>query len=245
MGFPKTRCTALAVMVGLFATLGAGVAGAVSLTTTPVIIHFKPGQRVASMTVSNHGQKPITFQIRPFIWTQDHNQNVLKPTGAVLISPPIATLAPGAQQVVRFGLNRLPKERESSYRLLLEEIPPPAGPGEVQIVLRFSMPIFAEPRMPVAAHVRWRIINRNGHAFLEGTNDGKRHLVVDDIVLTNATSQALKVEGTGGAAYILAGATRRWPIETSAPLTPGSFLRMSAQHGARRIDKRVKVAKEP
>ncbi|MBU2718151.1 molecular chaperone, partial [Acidithiobacillus ferridurans] len=139
-----------------------------SMTVLPVTIQMAPGQKATTLTVINHGHREIAFQVRAFAWTQLHGRNKLTPTAELLASPPLGTLAPGGRQIIRMVLRRPPQGREASYRILLDEIPPPAAPGMVRIALRMSIPIFAEPQTRVAPHVLWQVERRNGQTFLVG-----------------------------------------------------------------------------
>ena len=241
----KIRRAIAGAVATLFIVFGTGTAGAVSLTVLPVIIHMAPGQMVAAMTVVNHGDRAIAFQVRPFIWSQRNNQDVLTPTNALLISPPLGTIDAGARQVIRLALRQAPAGRESSYRILLDDIPPPAAPGTVQIALRLSIPIFAEPRTRVAAQVQWQIETNAGQSFLVGINKGSRHEAVRDIRLVAPDGRAMKVK-VNGTPYILAGATRRWRIAPPLPpLAPGATLRLMARTDTGKFDEPVRVVGNP
>ena len=41
-------------------------------------------------------------------WSQQDGRDVLSPTNEVLVSPPIATIAPDKEQIIRVGLRRAP-----------------------------------------------------------------------------------------------------------------------------------------
>ena len=120
-------------------------ASAQALSVLPVNIFFSPGQKASSLIVTNAGTTETAIQIRAFAWAQTDGTDQLTDTDAVVLSPPIATIAPGASQVIRLILRQLPQGREATYRILVDQIPPPAEPGIVHMVLRMSIPIFAEP----------------------------------------------------------------------------------------------------
>ena len=105
----------------------------------------------------------------------------LEPTTELLASPPIRTIAAGASQVMRLVLRRPAKGREASYRILLDQIPPPAAPGTVRIALRLSIPIFVEPLERAAPHLQWRVEASLGQAELVAVNDGNRREKVLDM----------------------------------------------------------------
>src|SRR5262249_15798121 len=146
----------------------------------------------------------------------------------LLASPPIATLSPGASQVVRLVLRRPPQDREATYRILFDQLPPPKEAGIVHIAVRLSIPVFAEPSSKVAPRVQWRINFEKGQAWLIAVNEGSRHLTVSDINLHLADGRVLKVE-IKAPPHILAGSARRWRILAKDPLPGlGATVRLTA-----------------
>jgi fimbrial chaperone protein len=210
--------------------VAAASAGAQALSVQPVTIQLLAGQRAAAMTVVNQGLVETSFQVRAFAWGQAADgSEVLTNSDAIVASPPLGTIPPGGRQVVRLILREAPQDRESSYRLLLDQIPPPAAPGTVQVALRLSLPIFALPTAKVAPTVRFSIEQAAGAAYLVASNDGKRHEKIQDIELRNGTSTVLRVEA-GSSPYVLPGAVRRWRIVAPDGLQPGGgSLSLSAR----------------
>src|SRR6476660_7201988 len=79
------------------------------ISVMPVNILMGPGQLAAAMTVGNQTDRDISFQIRAFAWRQNSmGDDQLSATDELLASPPIATIKPGASQVVRLILRRPP-----------------------------------------------------------------------------------------------------------------------------------------
>ena len=108
----------------------------------------------------------------------------LQPVSELLASPPLATIPAGATQVVRLVLRRPAIGREASYRILLDQIPPPAEPGTVRIALRLSIPVFAEPTAHAVADCAGRSNPRGGKLYLVAVNEGSRHETVRDLTLS-------------------------------------------------------------
>jgi len=149
-------------------------AGAQALSVLPVNIFFAPGERATSLTVTNQGKAETAIQIRAFDWSQKGNDDQLAPTGVVVLSPPIAKLAPGATQVIRIVLRQSPATSEATYRILVDQIPPPAEPGVVHMVLRMSIPIFVQPAIRSFADVQFHLERSDGQIYLVGFTEGKR-----------------------------------------------------------------------
>jgi fimbrial chaperone protein len=113
-------CTAFALVLqaGLLACSPARAQG---LEVTPTNVLLAPGQTAAALTVANHADRKVSFQIRGFAWRQDGQGNdVLDPSDALLASPPIATIEPGTSQVVRLILRQPPQGQEATYRILFD-----------------------------------------------------------------------------------------------------------------------------
>jgi fimbrial chaperone protein len=165
----------------------------------------------------------------------------------VVVSPPLASIAPGATQVVRLILRLPPSsaDREATYRILIDQIPPPAEPGIVNIVLRMSIPIFALPTTRAVSIVRYHVELHAGQMYLVGSNDGLRHEAIRDIALSPTDGRKL-TPGPSASPYILSGATRRWAIPAQGPLPlPGENLQLTAHSDAGAIDEPVSVVTAP
>ncbi|HEY1804808.1 MAG TPA: fimbria/pilus periplasmic chaperone [Terracidiphilus sp.] len=240
-------------MAAILALAGAAVillftgptATAQSLSVLPVNVFFSPGQKASSLTVTNTGPTETSIQVRAFAWSQQSGDDQLSATDAVVLSPPLATIAPGASQVVRLILRQLPQGREATYRVLIDQIPPPAEPGIVHMVLRLSIPLFAQPPTRAVPHVQFQLAVDSGKLFLVGVNDGLSHEVVRDIVLSANDGRELKTEPSASP-YILAGVTRRWPIVLEGPLPQsGQTLQLTAHTDAGVIKQQVGFVAAP
>jgi fimbrial chaperone protein len=230
---------ALAVIL---VALSTGLAArAQALSVIPVNIYLAPGERASSLTVTNQGTTQTSIQIRAFTWNQYQDQELLAPSDLLVVSPPIATLAPGASQVIRLVLRERAQVRENTYRILLDQIPPPAEPGVVHVALRLSIPVFAQPGTRVNPDVQFFLDTKDGQLFLVGINNGLRHLAIREIELSTSDGHTLKTEG-GSSPYILAGATRHWKIDAQTPFPPPSEkLQLKAQSDAGAIERQVSV----
>src|ERR1039457_6072998 len=235
----RLLAAANALAAGLVILLTGPVAGAQALSVLPVNIFFPAGQKATTLTVTNQGTSETAVQIRAYAWGQPDGNDQLTNTDAVVLSPPLASIAPGATQVVRLILRQSPQGKEVTYRILVDQIPPPAEPGIVHIVLRLSIPIFSMPNTRALPHIQCDGERDADHFFLVGINDGLVHEAIRDIVLTTSDGRQLKAESSASP-YILAGTTRRWPIaaQGSLPL-PSEALRLTAHANAGAIEEQV------
>jgi len=239
------RKAAHALAAILFVLLTGLAAEAQSLSVLPVNIFLPPGQKATTLTVTNQGTSQTTIQIRAFAWNQQGDDDQLTASDEVVVSPPLAMIAPGAKQVVRLILRNPPQGREATYRILLDQIPPPAEAGVVHVVLRLSIPIFALPMTRALPHVQFHIEVHDGQICLVGINDGLRHEAIRDIELSTSDGRKLK-EVPSSSPYILAGITRRWNITAQGPLPlPSETLRLTAQSVSGAIEQQVPVVAAP
>lgn len=124
--FPSRFVAAAKLFLALCTALtGSNVMGQ-TLTVTPVRLQIPPKQNATTLTVTNSGATATGIQVRVYDWTQSDGNDQLTTTDAIVVSPPLATIAPGASQVIRLVLRRSPERKEDAYRILLDQIPPPA-----------------------------------------------------------------------------------------------------------------------
>jgi fimbrial chaperone protein len=226
---------ALALSVGGRGETQVAVRG---LTVTPVVINLAPQQLTTVLTLENHTDREADFQVRPFLWDQPDGSDRLTPTDAIVASPPLGKIAGGAKQVVRIVLRQPAQGREATYRLLLDQVPPPPQPGQVGLALRLSLPLFAEPGVRVSSHLRWSVQPSGGAYALVAVNDGGRHETVRDMALTAADGRRLELE-PNVSPYVLPGATRRWKILTPNVAPSREALRLTAHASNGVIDQAV------
>lgn len=235
------------LVAGLSIFLASSALMAQSLSVLPVNIQMAPKQLATTLTVINQGALETSVQIRAFAWKQVNGTEQLTPSDDVQVSPPIATIAPGATQIVRLVLRRAPQGSEATYRILLDQIPPIAESGTVRIALRLSIPVFAQPTARATARVKYRIESMDGVATLVATNDGTRHETLRDVSLSSGQGGDLK-PAANASPYILAGATRSWPIAigtTGILPVPGSTLRLTGVANAGQVSEAVTVVGGP
>ena len=202
------------------------------LTVVPVSFELQPGQMTAVLSIQNDTDREADFQVRPYAWGQPGGADQLSPTDVLMASPPLGRVSVGAGQVVRLVLRQPARGQEASYRILLDQVPPPPQPGMVGFSLRLSIPVFAEPSGHPTPHVRWSVQSSGGANYLVAVNDGARHDTFRDMALIAADGRPLALE-QNVSPYVLAGATRRWRILTSfAPSREGLRLRARADSGA-------------
>jgi fimbrial chaperone protein len=192
-----------------------GVSWSASLHVSPVSLHLDAGQQAAGITLSNPGDKPLTAQVRVFAWAQDVNDDYLLEQKDMVASPPIVTIAPQSEQLVRVvRLDHARPSHELTYRLLIDELPDPASApndGSVAIRIRYSVPLFVPSAAQSVPALRWELDQREGSWFMKVANSGGTHAQLSAVKLMKPDGTSLSVaEGLLG--YALAGGAREWRI---------------------------------
>lgn len=212
---------------------GIGIAHAGSFSVNPVRVTLSAKQPVAAITVRNSGTEPAVVQLETSAWSQDEGRDVLVPTNDVLATPPIFTVPPGKTQILRVGLRRpTTATGETTYRLVLREVPPSTPTQGLRVALRISMPVFVVPATSVAPELNWRTTRTaDGQIRVHLTNTGTAHVQVSKIDLALADEDvALGTHTTAG--YVLPGNTRSWTVKTASPAAAGAKIRIRSMTDA-------------
>ena len=139
------RAIALAIALACLAVTGADAA---SLRVAPINLDVAAGANSTTLRVWNTGSTTIRIQVRVYKWTHSGNDDTLTATTAVVVSPPIATLKPGGENLIRIvRVATTPVGARESYRVLVDQLPDPKGnkPGVVGILVRHAIPLYFEP----------------------------------------------------------------------------------------------------
>ncbi|HMM44442.1 MAG TPA: fimbria/pilus periplasmic chaperone [Candidatus Macondimonas sp.] len=244
-----TRLMAGLLLIGAVLAPIAARAGGQAMTVMPVTLQFAPGQRSGVLTLTNQGAQPAAFQIRAYAWDQAEGIDRLTPSTALVVSPPLGSIAPGVPQTVRLVLKETPRDREASYRILVDQIPPPAEPGVVGFALRFSLPIFVPPPIRIAPQIRWSIVmdqTEDAMAYLVAENTGGQHAKILEAVLITPDGATQHIDAVGQSPYVLAQSIRRWPIPDPGQVANAhGGIQLKGRSDAGAIDQMVTLRAPP
>ncbi len=194
---------------------------------SPVLVEMSARQDKQVIRVSNSGETPKSFQVDVVAWSQsDEDREIYTPTDELLAVPPLFTLQPGEQQVVRIGLMRsADADTELSYRVFFTELEPPQmeerTTSGINIRLRFGIPVFVAPLAPAVSGVEFvalRTIENN--TFMELRNTGNVRVKVNEVRYQAPTS--LKKEVSQAVFYLHPGKTGFLPLENSGQNVGGT-----------------------
>lgn len=216
------------------------VALATSLQVAPTRIAINADEGAGGLQVSNSGTEPIHVQVRVFRWWQEGGEDMLEATDALVVSPPMLQLAPGAEQLVRIvHTGAAPSDGEATYRVIVDELPLQGAqrPGVgLRFALRYSIPVFvhgtavASPEGVLHAQVR----NGPEGAVVEIHNAGDGTAQLADLSMVDAAGRAHVIaEGLSG--YVMPGQTRQWPLPAGTPPTGRIEAKLNGEPQARAL----------
>ncbi len=234
----------LVLLFAVVALLVASQALAGSFSVNPTRVALSAQHKVVALRVRNTGPEETSVQVELQQWRQENGQDHYTPSREVLATPPIFTLAPGETQVLRVGLRRLPdRTTELSYRLFLQELPPPAPESfqGLRMALRMSLPVFVAPASGDATpELAWRA-TRGGHGEirLSARNNGDAHGQVSRLRVRLPDGRTLQPSDN---AYVLPGTEQRWTLSSGSPLpTAGTELVITTSVNGQETTARLQV----
>lgn len=136
-----TNMFALAAMAAALSLSLPAQAGSIRVSPTKVEM---AGNTASMLRVRNEEKTPVTVQVRVFRSIPAGDGFRLEETRDVVASPPMTTLRPGAENIVRIvHVGGSTAGGQQSYRLLVDEVPDRRRmkPGTVAVVVRHSIPV--------------------------------------------------------------------------------------------------------
>jgi len=199
-----------------------------SFMVDPVRIDLDETQKSSSLMLRNNDQEPTVIQVSLMAWSQIDGEDVYTPTKDVLITPPIVPIQAGSEQLLRLALRRpLDPQKELTYRIFLQEVPPPPRPGfrGLQVALRMSVPIFANANQALRPKMEWKsaYIAKDHALRVELINSGAAHLHLYEFSLRQPNSNTnLVLQQT--AVYLLSGQRHEWVIKIDSATQIDSIM---------------------
>jgi fimbrial chaperone protein len=207
----------------------------------PVRVELSAQQQTAAIIVRNESDQPSSIQIQAVSWSQVNGMDVYIPTRELLVSPPIATIPPKTDQVIRVALRRAADpSKELAYRINLQELPTEQAPEAtgVQMALRIGLPVFVQSlKGDAAPKMAWSVARvSDSQLRVQVRNQGNAHVQISDFSL-HAAGAAQAVTSESASSYVLAGQSREWLLRTSPSQTiANGRLRLMAFTDADKVD---------
>ena len=215
----------------------------------PVRIELSQQQQTAALTVKNSSDQATSIQIQAVEWTQQDGKDIYKPTKELLVSPPIFTIAPKSEQIVRIALRReADSQNELTYRISLQELPPKLTPGfmGVKVALRVSLPVFVQSLQGGGApKMAWNVSQMPGNQLKAVvSNSGNAHVQISDFTFY-VPGDVKPLAGESGSSYVLAGQRHEWLLqENSVQKAADNRLRLTAFTDAYNVDAEIVLHKQ-
>ena len=198
-----------AALIALLAAAPPGAtiatASAALLQVEPVLLEMDAPTAAGTLPLRNDEDVDVAVQTRVFRWSQVNGKESLEPATGVAASPPIVTLAPGADYTVRVvRTSKRPVRGEESYRVLVDQLPNPRRLSQsmVNILIRQSIPVFFRARETTRPNVAWSARIDHGRLLIDGNNGGDERLRVASLKLRDAAGTTVSF-GDGLAGYVL------------------------------------------
>jgi fimbrial chaperone protein len=224
------RTTACAVLIGLL--LSGAPARAGEFSVSPIRLELDARVKSGAITLRNEDKARLSFQMQAVEWTQDADgKDQYTETRDLIFFPRILSIEPGEKGLVRVGVKAAVVPSEKTYRLFLEQLPPPpaeAGTGSgarLNVLMRFGAPIFVAPLKAQDSAEFTRLELARGALALAVKNTGNRHQMVQGIKLRGDDAQGKEVFAlTLADRYLLAGTSKAY----SAAIPAEACARMAA-----------------
>lgn len=215
------------ILLAALPALAAAQEGGIRLS--PVRLYLAADENATAVTVTNQDAAERRFQVQVERWNQSPDAvDELTPTQDVIANPPMFALKSGQSRIVRVGfVDASASQLEQAYRVYIREVPASQVPGVdgepqaasgIQILRRFSLPLFRAPAGPVRHELQWSASRNADSLTLRAHNRGNVHERRSDLkAYGDAGGDAEKalIEHVGGVNDMLPGTTRTWTFRTS------------------------------
>ena len=225
-------------MVASAAVSGAASAGA--LQVSPINIEVPSGTATTVENLANKGTTVINAQVRVFKWNHKDGKETLVPTTDVVASPPALKIQPGGVAAVR--VVRLLKTLvvgEETYRLIIDDIPPPPDKdgGSVSFAVRHAIPVFFQAP-GIKTQLSWKAKMNGPNLVLSATNMGELHARFSQLFISQNGKVVASVNGLAG--YALAGDFSTWTLKVKG-VQAGATIQIKASTNDGPVDTKVLV----
>ena len=189
-----------------------------SVAVSPVRIDLSDDHDKDVVRVSNSEQTAKSYQVEIVAWSQsEQRREIYSPTEELLAVPPLFTLEPGEEQLVRVGMLAPADARvERSYRMFITELAPKQDSASsnvgISMRLQIGIPVFVAPSQSLPTksldYVDTKAVGDN--YFMHFENNGNSHVKVTEIGFT--PSGATEPETNPAVVYFLAGQSGILPV---------------------------------
>ena len=124
-------------------------------------------------------------------------------------------------------VSKQPVAAEESYRLLIDELPDQKAQGNrvINLILRYSIPVFFFRPDAGAAKLKWSVEQRDGKLRVSAANDGDRHVRLAGLNIRDRNGTSISF-GAGLTGYVLGHSGMQWatPVAPRKLAVDGSIV---------------------
>jgi fimbrial chaperone protein len=163
-------------LCGLLAALfSAGSAFAFEIG--PVSLVLPRDNPVGVFHVANNSPASISIEMLGYRWHQQDGRDFYEEEPALIITPPLFTLAPGERRLVRAGIMEAGDwgEEETAFRVLARDISPLDTSSGLRVRLQMLLPVFLEAASDKSALSLALSPRGDGALCLHARNEGNIH----------------------------------------------------------------------
>jgi fimbrial chaperone protein len=196
---------------------------ALAVTISPVNVNLSRAHPVATITVTNDSDSPLTLQQQVLAWTQINGEDRLEESTDLLVAPAIAKIEPRATQIFRVTTRRAKVTvAERAYRLVLDDVSAierKTGFSGVNVVFSHRLPVIVAGTGKIGPKLRLAKCPTSAEpGCVRLQNDGDQYVRVLSLIVNGRNWQ----EDLGAANRILAGAWMQWTF-ASPPVSAGQL----------------------
>ena len=188
-----------------------------SMSVSPVRIDLSNEHRKDVVRVGNQEETAKSYEVTVVAWSQtDERREVYSETEDLLAVPPLFTLQPGEEQLVRVGMLQDSDARtERSYRMFVTELAPPQPnkpkASGINMRVQIGIPVFVAPAaLPTATLDYVDSLQVKEQLFMQFRNNGNTHVKVTEVQYVGP-GQTDKLTAPA-VFYVLAGQTGYLPV---------------------------------
>jgi fimbrial chaperone protein len=180
---------------------------------------LSPGQPSELLKVTNNDEHGASYQIRSFLWSQTPDGTIrLSPSSDIVAFPEVFTLGPNETRNIRVGVLHRPGAIEETYRLIVQQLPPPPSPGRsIQILPGFDLPVyFTSADAEGKPHIGTPAVSMGMVSFTVA-DTGTAHVHVKRLTVTGYGDAGKAIFSVAAApSYVLAGGRRDYAVQIAA-----------------------------
>jgi len=219
-------------------------AAAGNFSVSPIRVELSGAQATAVLTLHNQDTSPLVIQVSALSWSQPDGEEDYGETRDLLVTPPVITLQPDSDQIIRVALRREPDAtRELAYRVLIAEVPQPASMDftGLRVALRLNLPVFVRPAVPAAPDIVWSATRMpDGSLKISAANRGNAHAQITDFeVRFPDVADNAKVQVTR---YVLPGNEVSWNVTLPAAAMSAAGARIAGFSSAGEFSADITIA---